>query len=642
MPGHLTWCLNNIREMDVMWLFTVPVLVLAIKIAVGLSTLFLAVQVARWYLQSTPRNPFATDARKPRKPYEHDQKKRDTVLKQAFSESKVPAELDAIVIGSGMGGLTFSAIMAKAGKRVLVLEQHDQAGGCCHTYIDKGYEFDVGIHYIGEVGSQTVGKVLVDQITDGQLEWEPLQEEYDLVSIGYDENNRVYPIVAGTDRWRKVLKSQFPDEEDGIDEFFNLINGCKRWTMLQSVLKVVPLWLANLVLSSGILKVLTGLFRTEYASCSTLDVVRRLTGNKDLQTVMTYCFGDYGTTPAKSNFPMQALLNRHFMREGGYYPVGGASEIAHSIIPVIESTGGRVLVRASVERILTKGKKVCGVRVKKGNETSDIYAPMVVSSAGIYNTFQSLLPKEIAAKSYYTKIAETIKPATGAMNIFLGLDASKEELGLKRQNIWAFVSNDVTGDLEKYQALSQEEVQDAGSVPLMFVSFPSAKDPQWNKHPGRENKSTCAIVTLANWEWFSEWEDKPVKKRGDDYDGVKKTLGDVLIEQTCKLFPQIRDHIDFIDIGTPVSNKYYIAQPHGEIYGLDHSAERFEPWMTARLRPETDVPGLYLTGQDVMLCGFTGAMFGGLLTAQVCLGRDVLGDLGKLRKKLKKEKPKDE
>ena len=52
----------------------------------------------------------------------------------------MPAELDAIVIGSGMGGLTFSAIMAKAGKRVLVLEQHDQAGGCCHTYIDKVIE----------------------------------------------------------------------------------------------------------------------------------------------------------------------------------------------------------------------------------------------------------------------------------------------------------------------------------------------------------------------------------------------------------------------------------------------------------------------------------------------------------------------
>lgn len=56
----------------------------------------------------------------------------------------MPQNLDVIVIGSGIGGLTAGATLAKAGKRVLVLEQHDQAGGCCHTYIEKGFEFDVG------------------------------------------------------------------------------------------------------------------------------------------------------------------------------------------------------------------------------------------------------------------------------------------------------------------------------------------------------------------------------------------------------------------------------------------------------------------------------------------------------------------
>lgn len=108
----------------------------------------------------------------------------------------------------------------------------------------------------------------------------------------------------------------------------------------------------------------------------------------------------------------------------------------------------------------------------------------------------------------------------------------------------------------------------------MFVSFPSAKDPNWKNHPGRANKSTCAIVTLASWEWYKKWESKPLKRRGDDYDEVKNTIGEMLIEQTCKLFPQIRDHIDFKDIGSPVTNKYYLAQPHGEIYGLDHTMER--------------------------------------------------------------------
>merc|ERR1712156_195574 len=126
-----------------------------------------------------------------------------------------------------------------------------------------------------------------------------------------------------------------------------------------------------------------------------------------------------------------------------------------------------------------------------------------------------------------------------------------------------------------------------------------------------------AIVTLANWEWFSKWQDGQVKKRGDEYDEIKDAIGHKMIEQTCKLFPQIRDKIDFT-----------------EIYGLDHSIERFDPLMVAKLRPETDVPGLYLTGQDILSCGFTGALFAGVIGAQAALGRNVMGDLIGLHNKL--------
>ena len=76
-------------------------------------------------------------------------------------------------------------------------------------------------------------------------------------------------------------------------------------------------------------------------------------------------------------------------------------------------------------------------------------------------------------------------------------------------------------------------------VPLLFISFPSAKDPEWTNHPGREDKTTCAIVTLANWKWFSKWEDGQVKKRGDDYEEIKQAIGHKMIEQTCKLYPQV-------------------------------------------------------------------------------------------------------
>ena len=80
--------------MDLMWLFTVPVLKLAIKIGILLAAVFLVIQIIRWAIQSKPPNPFTKDIREPRKPYQHDQKKRDAVLKQGFSLDKVRISAD--------------------------------------------------------------------------------------------------------------------------------------------------------------------------------------------------------------------------------------------------------------------------------------------------------------------------------------------------------------------------------------------------------------------------------------------------------------------------------------------------------------------------------------------------------------------
>lgn len=622
--------------MEFSWLFTVPVLKLAIMIGMVLATLFMIIQIIRWSMQSACPNPFDKDIRVPRKAYIHDQKKRDEVIKQGFSKDKIPDNLDAIIIGSGIGSMTTAAIMSRAGKKVLVLEQHDQAGGCCHTFIDKGYEFDVGIHYIGEMGHQTLNKTLLDQICEGQVEWAPLDDDFDVIQIGLGDESRKYPVATGTEAWKNLLYKQFPDETKAIDKYFELLAASSKTSTIHGAMKVIPLWLVKIILFTGVLKFVTNIFRPEY-TISTLDLVEGITSNKDLQAVFMYCWGDYGTPPSKSNFTMQAALNRHFMKAGAHYPIGGASEIAYNIIPVIEKSGGRVLVRVSVTDIIAKGGKACGVKVIKVKETYEIFAPMIISSAGLYNTFERLLPRELAEKSYYSKICKELKPGVGAMNVFLGLNKSKEELGLKRQNMWAFTTNELNKNGEDYFNLSVDEAMDA-EIPLLFISFPSAKDPEWANHPGRENKSTVAIVTLANWEWFKQWEDKPLKKRGDSYDEVKNSIGHKMIEQTCQLYPQIRDCIDFTEIASPVTNKHYIAQPHGEIYGLDHGIERFDPLMVAKLRPKTDIPGLFLTGQDILSCGFTGALFAGVLGAQAALGRNVMGDLIGLHNKLEGNK----
>lgn len=582
------------------------------------------------------KNPFITDARTPRKSYETDHHKRDAILKQSFTVPKVEGQkFDAVVVGSGIGGLTVAAILSKVGQRVLVLEQHDQAGGCCHTFIDKKYEFDVGIHYVGEIDHGRYNRVLVDQLTDGQLEWAPLENPYDRVTIGLGDDMKEYPIFYDLVRFGQELKKLFPNEEHhAIDKYIQIVqeyaNTPKAMT---GVLKFMPLLITKLIINMGCFRNELNKFKETTAS-----VVRKLTTNKALQTVFTYCWGDYGTEPEMSAFKTHAALVSHFGGTGGWYPKGGASEIALNIIPVIERSGGMVLVNSRVEEIVVSEKKVVlGVQVAKRDEPYFIECPIVVSAVGLMNTGNSLLDSHtIHRSSYFSRLFQddNLRTGIGGMNVFLGLNKSGKELNLLPQNTWAFIDENASMAGTSCDYFLQDNPLDAADkgVPLLFISFPSEKDPNWRDDPERSNKSTVAIVTLANWKWFKSWNDQPVKRRGDDYERAKKVIGEQMIQQTCKLFPQIEDCIDYTDIGTPVTNNHYISSTKGEIYGLDHNAKRFSPETYASLRPETDISGLYMTGQDVLMCGFTGALMGGVLTSCTLLKRDLFKDISQLRK----------
>uniref|UniRef100_A0A8C7F7B4 All-trans-retinol 13,14-reductase n=1 Tax=Oncorhynchus kisutch TaxID=8019 RepID=A0A8C7F7B4_ONCKI len=124
-------------------------------IIVAIICAALAALLYKYVFRTSGPNPFDIDTREPLKPLVTQKKEKNKVLKQGFLASKVPEKLDAIVIGSGIGGLGVAVLLAKVGKRVLVLEQHDRAGGCCHTFTEKGFEFDVGIHYIGDLYNST-------------------------------------------------------------------------------------------------------------------------------------------------------------------------------------------------------------------------------------------------------------------------------------------------------------------------------------------------------------------------------------------------------------------------------------------------------------------------------------------------------
>ena len=215
------------------------------------------------------------------------------------------------------------------------------------------------------------------------------------------------------------MKKQFPEEENAIDEFFKLLDEYSSNVTVSVILKMVPLWLSKLICHTPLSRWINKLWHGG-KNKSTLEIIQKLTDNKDLQTVFCYCWGDYGTVPKHSHFGMQSMLLQHY-QHGAFYPVGGASEIALNVIPVIERTGGKVLVKADVQEILYNGKKVHGALVKKGSELYKIEAPLVISSAGLHNTFERLLPPSVAELSYFSGLCKKLKPAKAAMNVFLGM-----------------------------------------------------------------------------------------------------------------------------------------------------------------------------------------------------------------------------
>ena len=132
---------------------------------------------------------------------------------------------DAIVIGSGIGGLATATMLAKhAKKRVLVLERHYTPGGFTHVFKRPGYEWDVGVHYIGqcEPGSQV--RTLFDEVTDGEVEWAPMPDCYDRIVIGDDS----YELVAGKRRLVDSLVERFPSGREAIEKTLELVRDSQR------------------------------------------------------------------------------------------------------------------------------------------------------------------------------------------------------------------------------------------------------------------------------------------------------------------------------------------------------------------------------------------------------------------------------
>ena len=512
-----------------------------------------------------------------------------------YRPSRLAESYDTIVIGSGMGGLTTAALLSDLGQKVCVLEQHYTAGGYTHSYERNGYEWDVGVHYIGDVGAPTTTKRMFDYLSQGQLQWAPMDSEYDRFYIG----DKVFNTRAGRTEFRDNLVRQFPGEATAIDRYMKLLAKTGKAMVAFGMARALTTFQYVLMWPYLRLKTPRLLFRNTY------DVLSELTDNDELIAVLCGQWGDMGLPPKQSTFMVHAMIARHYLH-GGFYPIGGAWKIADSIIPKIQASGGEVFTYATVDEITVSGGKVSGVTMKDGHH---IPCNRVVSAAGVDNTFRQLLPGPVAKQRGYEPGMKGVEPSFSHLGVDIGLKETAEQLGLPKTNYWIYPDQDFDGAVERFLD------DDSADFPVVYISFPSAKDPDYaNRHPGT---STIEIVAPAPFRWFSQWNDEVWGKRGEDYEAMKSKLGERLMEHLYEKLPQLRGKVDYYEVSTPVSTNWFGGYQHGELYGLSHTPERMQQrW----LRTKTRIPGLWLTGQDVLTCGVTGAMMAGMLTTGSIVG----------------------
>jgi all-trans-retinol 13,14-reductase len=524
-----------------------------------------------------------------------------------YKQFRSADRFDAIVIGSGIGGLGAAALLAKvAGQRVLVLERHYTAGGFTHVFHRPGFEWDVGVHYIGQVhkpASQVAA--MFEFITEGRLSWNAMPDAYDRVWI----DGFRFDYVSGKERLRRALIHAFSREERAIDGYFKAIERCMRGMPLFFAEKVLPPLFGRMV-GSGLR---AGFLR--YARQTTGQLLDDLGTSQTLKAVLTAQWGDYGLPPGSSSFGIHAVIAQHYF-DGASYPIGGASRIAASVLPTIERSGGAVVVGAEVDRIIVEGRRAVGVRMQDGRE---FRARAIVSDAGLRTTLERLLPEDAPAEARdLADRARRVPSSSGHLCLYVGLTASPDALRLDPANLWIHPTLDFDRNWAAFAADSE------AAFPFLFISFPSAKDPSFDgRYPGHQ---TIEIVTAAPFERFAEWAETSWKRRGEEYEAVKERLAQRLLAELYRHVPQTRGAVTTWELSTPLSTRHFDNASAGETYGLTHTPARFE---LRDLTPRTPIDGLFLTGQDVATEGVSGALAGAVTTASVLLHQNVFSVIAK-------------
>jgi len=494
-------------------------------------------------------------------------------------------EYDAVVIGAGNGGLTAAATMAQKGLNVLLLERHNIPGGAATSFCRGRFEFEVALHQLSGLGTPQKPGLLRMQldklgVTD-DLEFVELS---DLYHVALPDGFRI-TLKTDRDETIAVLQEKFPYEREAIQNFFDLMAAY-----------------ANDMIGAFIFRdpepsreKYPNLYK--YAFRSSKKMLDEYFSDPLLKAILSVYWGYLGVPPTRLAFGYLAMIFFQYMEFKPYHVKGGSQALSNAILNKFLSYGGTARFNCGAKKIIARDGQVKGV-VTDNEET--ISTEFVVSNASQISTYTRLLAQEHVSQDSMLEMKGR-NLSSSAFTMFIGFDCEPEQLGIAESTNFLMTSSDISDTiLDRMQRL---DIQDE----LMVLSCYDIADPEFSP-PG-----TCQanVVTLKYGE---PWLRIPPRQ----YHDVKYRCAESMLKRIEQIYPAARNHIEEIEVGTPLTHMRYLGHPEGAIYGYEQLTKDSLFFQPGRYSP---IQGLFFAGGWSGDCGFEPTLRSGISAAKSIIRR---------------------